>query len=166
MFYNEASRSHGEHWLKTLAQSDAHNGAIVPKNPAELGESSRVVLAHVLDDLLDDLLVAVCTFNDYRAGRDKLSLVESRQDGCHDGPVEEIGLLLSGRQARVRRDGLSLIVTVSVRRLWQIRAVATRRFTPEPDGMGGVWWRMNGGLLMERPTLVKYLLSDLVRVTG
>ena len=171
MFYNEASRNHADYWLKTLAQADARTGVIVPQNPAELGESSRMVLSSVMDDLYDDLQTAASTFNEYRAGRDKLSLVVSRQDGLQDGPVVEIGLLLSGRQVRVTRDGYTLIVKAAVRRMWQIRSWATRRFVPEPDGMGGVLWRIEGAgagaaMVVERPSLVKYLLTDLVRVAG
>lgn len=169
MFYNEASRSHGEHWLRTLAQADAGRGVIVPRDARSVEESSKLVLAHVMDDLLDDLEVAVATFNSYRAGRGHVSLVCARQDGVCLGPVIEITLMLGGFQLRVTRDGPTLAVIATARRVQQIRSWAVRRVTPEPDGMGSVLWRVTpcgGGdaSLVERPTVVKYLLADLVRL--
>jgi hypothetical protein len=116
MFSRETQDTRAHEWLKQLASADFRGGQWLLADPDAARRTTMAAWDEALDELYDDACVSVGVFNDHRAGKDRMSVLASREQDRSEGRVEEILIMLSGRQVRLFRHGGGLVTKATVRR--------------------------------------------------
>lgn len=146
-------------WIKTLARSHFVGGRWVMDNVHEIRCHNKTVINGVINEIYQDLVLSVNTFNEYVDDTKRLKLfpIYSDQDHYMKGFV----ILVRNLQLRLERSGAKMEAILESTQAFQQRREVLHIFEARMDALGGLTWHMDRHAVVTREMMIKQLLHDL-----
>ena len=146
-------------WLKTLAHSDFENGNWVLDNPNEIKAHNKMAIIGTINEIYQDLILSVNTYNDYVENNRRLRLLPIYCEREHQ--MKGFVIMLKNIQIRLERSGAKMEAILESTQGFRQQREQLHVFEARMDALGGLSWIMDRRSVMSHEMIVKQLLHDL-----